>query len=317
MKHPAIALAFFMSVATPSSAALLYYNDGCQDNFHETFGDVMYCVPFNAAFEPGGFMDGTSDDIPPYNQNTNAGLVTKQGAAGGVQGGGFRLVQPVGGGAGGKQMGAVAVTYGTLAQKKTGAGAQWIANVKNLGRALGVDPRSALDIWVNDGVLIDGVNTKLVKYIGDPLVSPPPMDLAAADLDPIDTVVVTEYLMDENVQIFFWEVEGERPMDALDFLFGDYALNTGYVDVMHHFPWMAVLEDVGPADFGIAVGDANMITFNGDGLVGPGGFVGTMAVEMYDPPATIPVPPAALLAGSALAALSLLRIGRRKPFGKS
>ena len=268
----------------------------------------MFGVPFNDAFLPGGFLDGSPDDIPPYNTITNLGVVTKQGAAGGVAGGGVRILANPG--QAGAQKGVTFLPYGTQAEKKDKAGANWKAKVKKLADRLGVDPKEAEKIWREEGEnLLFGVPTKLVKYTGDPLVSIPPDDLLLSQLDPLDVDAVKLALQDDNVIPIFWEVTGSRPMETLDILIGDLGLNSGYDNVLHHFPYIAVLDGVGPEDFGIDPAIANLITFDGSGLGGSGAFVGSMAISVADP-AIVPLPASILLFLSGLAGLSLF--GRLK-----
>ncbi len=272
----------FLTVPTMANAGLIYYNDGTVNDFSETFGDVGVGVAWNESFGPGGFMDGTSDDIAPYNTIDNRGLVTLQGAAGGVAGGGFRLQVNPNAGAAGKK-GAVILSYGTQAQKKQSAGPAWIARFKRLGQSLGVNPQQAVDIWKNQGAFVDGKTTKLVKYTGDPLVSVPPTDLNPIDLATLNNTAISNALSDDNVQVFFWEVTGTKEMGLLDILFGDFGLNTGYADVLHHFPYLAVLDNVSPTDLGISAASANVIQFNGDSLGGASPFVGSMGIATFDP----------------------------------
>ena len=286
-------------------ADLIYYNDGTVNDFDETFGDVAFGVPYNGAFEPGGFLDGTPDDIPPYNTNANLGLVTLQGAAGGVAGGGFRQMVPM---QNGGMRGAIIIPYGSEAARKGPAGANWIANFRNAGAFLGTDPRTAVQRW-RDGIqLNNGTITKLVKYLGDPQVSISPDDLLPSQLDPIDLPAVTAALADANNLIFFWEVTGTRPMDALDLFFGDFEQNTGYLDVLHHFPYIAVLEDVSPADFGIDPATAFIAQFNGDSLGGTGGFNQAAFVVVAD--LAVPEPGTFTLLGTGLVVV-LVGGGRR------
>lgn len=288
---------------TPLSAdaGLLYYNDGTVNDFGETFGDVAFNVPFNEVYGPGGFLDGSPDDIPPYNTNTNAGLVTFQGAAGGVAGGGFRLQVDVPAGDV-AQKGVAFFPYGSVADRKDPAGAQWQARFKKLAESLGVSTKEAIDIWRDEGIANNqGTLFKLVRYVGDPLVSVPPTDLSVLDLDPLSAEAVAAALQDDNVLPIFWEVTGERQLDTLDILFGDYGLNTGYADVQHHFPYLAVLDGVGPEDFGISRESAGIIQFNGDALTGEDSFVGSFALSVADP-VDIPAPGtlSLLLAGSVI-----------------
>lgn len=269
-----------------AAAALIYYNDGTVNDFDEVFGDVGIGVAWNESFEDGGFMDGTPDDIPPFNTIDNQGLVTRQGAAGGVAGGGFRKILP------GAMQGAVIVTYGSMGKEdnKAPAGVKWIANAVKLGELLNVDPRRAVEIWKEEGIVLqNGLISKLDKYIGDPIVSIPPNDLPADALYPIDFPTVSSALTDDNVLIFFWEVTGSREMDSLDLLLGDFEGNTGYQDFLHHYPYLAVLGDVRPSDFGIDPTEAVTIQFNGDSLPGTDPFVGSMAIVTKDP-ASVPEP---------------------------
>lgn len=307
-------LFFIITMIVCSSGAngsVLYYNDGTNNDFIETWGDVEVGYEWNRSFDPGGFMDGTSDDIPPYNTIDNKGIATLQGAAGGVAGGGLRIqVAPTVGAAGKK--GAIIVPYGSQAQKKQEARAKWRAKFKKIGEANGVDATGGKEIWRDQGIdLGNGKISKLVNYIGDPLVSIPPVDLSLAELSPFDDIAVGNAVLDDNVLVFFWDVTGTKEMDILDILIGDFELNSGYEDVLHHFPYISILDDVSPVDFGILAQDANMIEFNGDRLSGSS-FTGSMFISVSDP-AVVPVPASLWLFGSGLIGL----IGMRKKSSKT
>lgn len=299
--YPFILLGWLMVAgAHQSQGGLIYYNDGTVNDFDATFGDVGFGVPYNAVFEPGGFLDGSAADIPPFNTIVNPGLVTYQGAAGGVAGGGFfkKVANPAG-----AKKGAIVYNYGSVAEAKDPAGANWIALFADAGRYLGVNAADAKERWRQGIELKNGTITKLMKYIGDPQVSVPLVDLEPGQLDPIDLGAVTAALADDNTLIFFWEVTGDRPMEALDLFLGDFEQNTGYLHVSHHFPYLAVLADVGPGDFGIDPSRAFIAQFNGDSLSGSGGFTQTTLLVAADPVAT-PENGSALMI--VLAALSLL-----------
>ncbi len=272
-----------LTLAFPSQAQtprLDYYNDGTVNDFDTTFGDVAFGVPYNASFAPGGFLHGTPGDVPPFNAITTPGLVTLQGAAGGVAGGGFqkKIALP-----GGGQRGAIIVPYGTQAARKSPAGANWIANFRDVGAYLGVDPITGKERWRQGLMLTDGTITKLLKYIGDPQIAPPAPTLTAGQLNPIDLPAVQDALANPNTLIFFWESTGSRPLGALDLQVGDFELNTGYEDVLHLFPYLAVLENVGPQDFGLNPATAFVAQFNGDNLTGSGAYNQRVLIAVADP----------------------------------
>ncbi len=289
-------------------ASILYYNDGTVADFDASFGDIGIGVPWNASFGPGGFMDGTSDDVPPFNTIDNRGLVTLQGAAGGTAGGGFmkRITDVT------VDHGVIILTYGTQGQQKASQGSAWEARVKEIGLALGIKPSDAVAAWRARNPIAnpDGsIQVKVVRYIGDPLVSIPPDDLLATELDPIDLGAIGAAVSNPNTLLFFWETSGSRPMNELDLLFGDFELNTGYTDLLHHFPYVAVLGGVGPADLGVDPASATMLRLSGDGLPGTDPFAGAVFIATADP--ILPEPSTLALTLSALA-ISLLCVARRR-----
>ena len=291
-----------LALTAHADASLVYFNDGTVNDFDNTWGDVGFDVPFNEPFLPGGFMDGTSDDIPPYNTNVNRGIVFRQGAAGGVRGGGVqKSVIP---GQGAARRGAAIITYGSLGKRKTVPQSAWEAKFAKLARNLGggITPDQARDMW-RDGIMENGRTYKLVNYIGDPLVSVPPDDVDPGDLDPLNLPNIASALADPNTVVIFYEVTGDRPLGMLDIMVGDYDMNPGYLDVQHHLPYIALLGDVGPADFGINPQDAFMVELNGDALGGSGAFGGGILVGMGDVPAPGTLAPLAV---------SLMCVARRR-----
>jgi hypothetical protein len=290
------------------ASTVLYYNDGTADDFLNTFGDVGIGVPWSSFFDPGGFMDGTLDDIPPFNMIDNRGLVTLQGAAGGKAGGWFRnRITGIE-----ENNGVLILTYGTVGRQKADRGSAWEARVKMIGGLLGVDPADAVMEWRKNGTVTNFAGTvqvKIVPYLGDPMVSIPPDDLLLSDLDPLDLKKVEEAAQNDNTLMIFWEVEGTRPLSTLDLIFGDFELNTGFTDLAHHFPYVAVLQGVKRSDFG-DLANATVLTINGDGEPGSGPIGATIFAYAFDP-VLVPEPTYGATSLVALAAGALLLSRRR------
>lgn len=339
-----LGISAYLLMAAPhysAVASVLYYNDGTIAT-DETFGSTATGVAWNQHFEPGGFLDGSADDTPtvinsngkivPNNTNTNRGLVTLQGDACvslalcdplTAVGGGF--VQNVnlkpGMAGGGAQKGAVFIPYGSQAYKKRPAGVKWRSNFAFIENALKLQPGEGREAWKN-GVTINGINTKLVKYTGDPLVSVSPDDVTEEMFGDIvgHQSDLQKALADDNVLVFFYEVVGQSAMDTLDLVFGDFEFNTGYQDVTHHYPYLAVLGDVGIEDFtaaGITISNFVEIEVNGDHITGGDQnqtFAGSLFVEMSDP-IEVPAPTTATLGLLALGLSTLLGVKRRKEYG--
>ena len=311
----ALQLSLFVSTA---QGTVLYYNDGTVPTY-QTGGDTAVGVPWNYFFEPGQFMDGTPDDVPPFNTFTNPGLATLKGAAGGVNGGVFRELVPVLKPFG---KGVFFWVYGSLAKKKEAAQGAWRTQIRRLAGLFGVNPANALQQWETQRqfILNDGTPVKIISYIGDPMVSISPDDLPLSvlqdPLEPTNNMLIRNAIADPNVIPIFWEVTGSRGLETIDLFWGDHGMTDFYGDVTHHFPWIAVLDDVGPEDFGLDPLSVARVQFNGDNLAGPGNFVQPFFIAGSDVIVPEPASGALCLLGvgwlSVLATDAMLRRQRRR-----
>ncbi len=317
-----VSCAMIASDTPNGSAAILYYNDGSVDDFFQKIGDVGVGVPYNDIFMPGGFMDGTSDDGPPQNLNNNKGIIFLKGAAGGVNGGLIRIRRKV------QQkhepemdkpqMIAVPIAYGSAGGKKLIPRPFWLAAFRSIAKKhLDEDVFNMLTdsekeeigkAIFAEGTQFAGRLRKLKKYIGDPFVNPPPVDVLQSELDPINLTVIQDMLATDDATVVFLENTGTRPIDFVDVLIGDLGIGPGFEDLMHHIPFLAILDGVGPSDFGIAVEDAIVLQVNGDSLPGTEPFDAELVVGFEDP---VPEPEAWTLSLLALGMMMQLRPRRR------
>lgn len=294
---------FCCSLARVQAAALLhYYDDGTGSPlvFGGTelvgggvrfFGNALTGVQF----KDDPILQASSEFVPPHSTNTNQSYVFQKDDTTGKVGGGLNVVLNLKGGGvpippnpppNPPNKGAVVVTYGTAANIKTKPASQWTMNFffRQNGFAAGGNPDQK---WV-DLVLKEKaglITLKNLKYIGDPIVAPPPTDTVPGTLGG-----------DPNEMVIFFNVE-DGVLDFLDLLIGDFMNPLEYVALNHHVSEIQVLGGVGPDDFGLDPSAVTVLNLMRAGNLNADGRFGVqMAFSMLDPE-LIPEPAPLALVG--------------------